>query len=82
MTEQEELNIFMINASGDHLTEILPPDFDEMDEDKLMKFIQDNLWQPFEDYYDVPEQILEFIQNSAYSTMRFVREFNLTKEIR
>ncbi len=79
MTEQEELKIFMINASGDHLTEMLPSNFDEMENDKLMEFIQENLWQPFDDYYDMPEQIYEFIQNSAYSTMKFVRELNLIK---
>ena len=79
MTEQEELNLFMINASGDMLTDMFPKNFDEMEEDKLMEFIQENLWQPFEDYYDVPEQIYIFIENSAYSTMKFVRELNLMK---
>ena len=80
MTEVEELKLFMLNASGDFLTEPLPTNFDELDEGVLHKFIQENLWQAFEDYYDEPHQIYDFIEVSAYSTMRFVRENYLLKE--
>ena len=80
MTEVEELKLFMLNASGEFLTEQLPTNFDELDEGVLHKFIQENLWQAFEDYYDEPHQIYDFIEVSAYSTMRFVRENYLLKE--
>ena len=80
MTEQEELTLFMINASGNYLTEELPDNFAEIDEGVLHRFIQEHLWQPFEDYYDEPQQVYEFIANSAYNTMLFTREHNLKED--
>jgi len=76
----EELKLFMINASGNYLTELLPEDFNMWSEERLHKFIQENLWQPLEGYYDFPEQVYTFIENSAYSTMKFVNELNLKGE--
>jgi len=39
-----------IRASKFYLSEELPPDFDELDEQNVTDFIRDNAWQPFEQW--------------------------------
>ena len=49
----KEINYSKIFAimSGNFLTEHLPFDWAEWEEEKLQQFFEDNVWQPFE-YYD------------------------------
>ena len=74
LTETDELLLFMVNSSNDYLTEPLPANFAELDEGVLNTFIQEHLWQPMEDFYDEPQQVYDFIENSAFSAMRFARK--------
>ena len=40
----------VIFASGQLLTEPFPDDYDQWEDEKLDRFIQDNVWEPFENY--------------------------------
>lgn len=50
-------------ASKFYLTEELPSNFDELDEQYIMDFIRDHRWQPFEDWE--PHGICELIGDLA-----------------
>ena len=51
-------------ASGHYLTQHLPNDYDEWEEEELDKFILDNVWEPFE-YYSAND-VWENISNLAH----------------
>ena len=51
----------LIWASGHFLTNHLPSEFDEWEEEELDKFILDNVWEPFE-YYSA-DDVWENISN-------------------
>ena len=50
MKEVNYSKVFAI-MSGNFLTEHLPFDWAEWEEEKLQQFFEDNVWEPFE-YYD------------------------------
>ena len=52
-----------ITASKFYLSEPLPEDFDELDEQDVMDFIRDNKWEPFEEWE--PHGIWELIEDLA-----------------
>lgn len=52
-----------ITASKFYLSEPLPEDFDELDEQDVMDFIRDNTWEPFEEWE--PHGIWELIEDLA-----------------
>jgi hypothetical protein len=52
-----------IIASGFYLTEVLPEDFGELDEQEVMDFIKDHKWGLFEDWE--PHGIWELIDALA-----------------
>jgi hypothetical protein len=59
-------------ASGVFLCEELPIDLiEEDDEDKLIEFIRDNKWEPFEYAQRPSETILKDIYDHAESIQRF-----------
>jgi len=52
-----------ITASKFYLCEPLPEDFDELDEQEVTDFIQDNRWEPLEQWE--PHGIWELIEDLA-----------------
>jgi len=52
-----------IRASKFYLSEELPSDFFELDEQEVTDFIQDNAWQPFEQWE--PRGIWDLIEDIA-----------------
>ena len=50
-----------IRASKFYLTDELPSNFDELDEQDVMEYIRDHRWQPFEDWE--PHGIWELIDD-------------------
>ena len=60
ITEKESI----IWASGHYLTEHLPKDFDAWEDEDLINYLLDNIWEPFE-YYPA-DQVWEKIENLAY----------------
>lgn len=72
--ETKEWHAFMINASANHLTLEFPEDYHTWDAVKIHKFIDDNAWQPFEDY--LAEDVYEFIEQSAYNTLSMCIELH------
>ena len=57
-------NRCMIEASGNFLTEAFPNNWEDMEDDDLMKFITGHAWEPFQDYRG--EDIFEYIESCAY----------------
>jgi len=60
VTEKESI----IWASGHYLTNHLPNDYDEWEEEELDKFLEDNAWEMVEGAS--PKYIWEYIENLAY----------------
>ena len=57
-----------ISASRFYLCEELPIDFDALDEQEVMNFIEDNKWQPLEDWE--AHGIWELIEDLASEFMK------------
>ena len=57
-----------VRASKFYLTEELPLDFFELDEQEVTDFIRDNRWQPFEDWE--PHGIWELIDDLARDMLK------------
>ena len=57
-----------IRASMFYLTDELPSNFDELDEQDIMDFIRDHRWQPFEDWE--PHGIWELIDDLARDMLK------------
>tara|TARA_Y100000287_G_scaffold69598_1_gene55000 strand:+ start:249 stop:506 length:258 start_codon:yes stop_codon:yes gene_type:complete len=68
----------MIWASGTFLTEHLPDEFEEWEEDDLYAHLVEFAWEPF-DYYS-GEQILELIDNLAWDFQQKVNQILKEKE--
>ena len=60
VTEKESI----IWASGHYLTNHLPNNYDEWEEEKLDRFLEDNAWEMVE--RASPKYIWEYIKNLAY----------------
>lgn len=50
-------------AAGEHLTDYLPDNWEEMEEDELFLFLEEHAWEPFE--YYTGSRIWEMITESA-----------------
>lgn len=61
----------VVCASGHYLTEVLPNDWTEWDNDKMGKFVLDNAWYPFE-YWDADDMWYE-IGRLANDMVDFMR---------
>jgi len=57
-----------IRASMFYLTDELPSNFDELDEQDVMDFIRDHRWQPFEDWE--PHGIWELIDDLSKDMLK------------
>ena len=60
----------IIWASGHFLTENLPDDYDQWSDEKLDDFIDDHIWEPFEDLE--PSFIWDQILNLAKSMRDYI----------
>ena len=60
----------IIWASGYFLTENLPDDYDQWSDEKLDDFIDDHIWEPFEDLE--PSFIWDQILNLAKSMREYI----------
>ena len=60
----------IIWASGQFLTEHLPDDYDQWSNEKLDDFIDDHIWEPFEDLE--PSFIWDQILNLAKSMREYI----------
>ena len=61
-------------ASGHFLTENLPDDYDQWNDEKLDDFIDDHIWEPFEDLD--PSFIWDQILNLAKSMRDYMEDSN------
>lgn len=61
-------------ASGQFLGKHLPSDFEEWEEEKLNKFLTDNVWEFFE--YCEPNFIWEQIDSLAWSVNKYMEDRN------
>ena len=61
-----------ITASKFYLTEELPSDFFELDEQEVTDFIRDNAWQPFEQWE--PHGIWDLIEDLASEFLRIANQ--------
>lgn len=64
-----------IRAARFYLCDELPKDFDELDEQEVMNFIEENKWQPFEDWE--AHGIWELIEDLA---TEFLKVTNLNQK--
>ena len=62
----------IIWASGHFLTENLPDNYDQWSNEKLDDFIDDNKWEPFENYD--PSFIWEQIEHLALSVRNYMED--------
>jgi len=53
----------IINMSGQFLTNYLPNNFQDWDDEKLYDWVEQNAWQPFEDWSG--QELLDQIINCA-----------------
>ena len=53
----------IVDASSDYLTDYLPDNYDTWTKEKLYKYLENNSWQPFENYSG--EEIWEWIEDKA-----------------
>ena len=53
----------IINASSDYLTDYLPDNYDTWTKGKIYKYLENNSWEPFENYSG--EEIWEWIEDKA-----------------
>ena len=60
----------IIWASGQFLTEPFPDNYEQWSNEKLDDFIDDNKWEPFENY--APSFIWEQIEHLAYSVRNYI----------
>ena len=63
----------IIWASETFLCEKLPDDYDEWDDDKFFKFLEDNVWEPFE---NKSRDIWDHIETLALSVRIYIKEEN------
>lgn len=63
-----------IRASSHFLTDEYPADWQDMTEDELLKFIDENQWEHFEGEDAV--YVFEHIENLARDFISFAREHN------
>lgn len=70
----------IIFASGTFLTEHLPEEYEEWEEQDLYIHLVENVWEPFE-YYS-GEQIWEFIEHLAYDFKNTIKELTWAKKER
>ena len=61
-------------ASGSFLTQALPDDYDQWNDEKLDDFIQDHIWEPFESYDS--SFIWEQIEHLALSVRNYMEDSN------
>ena len=66
-------NEAMIRASGHFLTNEFPVDWQDMTEEELLKFIDENQWQHFEGYDAV--YVWEHIENLAQDFISFAKKY-------
>lgn len=62
----------LIFASGTFLCEAFPADFHTWEEEKLDKYIKDNIWEPFE-YYSA-NQVYDLIDTLATHVAMYMEE--------
>ena len=67
----------VIWASGHFLSENLPDDYDQWNDEKLDDFIDDHIWEPFEDYDAA--FIWEQIEHLALSVRNYIEDSNAKK---
>ena len=65
------------NASGHFLTEHFPDNWEEMDGDDLLAFIDDHVWEPLEGWS--ADSVLELIENAAQCTISFIKQEKLAE---
>jgi|TARA_R110002072_G_scaffold177966_4_gene333988 hypothetical protein len=53
----------IVDASSDYLTDYLPDNYDTWTKEKLYKYLENNSWEPFENYSG--EEIWEWIEDKA-----------------
>lgn len=61
-----------IRASSHFLTDEYPADWQDMSEEELLKFIDENQWQHFEN--EDAEYVFEHIENLAQDFISFARK--------
>lgn len=62
-----------IKASSHFLTEQFPDNFDEMDEEEILKFINEHRWQPFENKF--ADEVWGNIEVLAEDFINFAKNF-------
>lgn len=67
-------------ASSHFLTEPLPSYYDEWEEEKFYKFLEENAWQPFE--CADPIDIWDHITSLAWSVRKYIQEDIKTNEFK
>ena len=53
----------IVDASSDYLTDYLPDNYDTWTKGKIYKYLENNSWEPFENYSG--EEIWEWIEDKA-----------------
>lgn len=62
----------MILASGNYLTRNFPDNFDTWEEDELDQFMEENSWEPFENW-DVDDVYVQ-IEQTANMMIKFAKD--------
>jgi hypothetical protein len=75
MTKEQAL----IRASAHYLTDPIPEEFFDWNELKQDVFLEDNAWQPFEEF--PPELLYQFIDELALDMMNIAGEKKCEKSI-
>ena len=60
------------SMSGNFLTEQLPDEAIDWDEDQVEKFVDEHRWEPLE-YHD-PKDVIEMIEGAAHNAHEFFKQ--------
>lgn len=66
-----EFEIFQA-LSGNFLCKNIPDNWSELDEEEQDNFIQENIWQPLENWNS--SEIIELIEDTSYALIKLLRE--------
>jgi hypothetical protein len=67
-TEQQ----WVVLASGHFLCDLLPDNYDELEDHEVYQFCMDNAWEPFE--YWCGKELFEVILSAGWASYRFAAD--------
>jgi hypothetical protein len=70
VTEAQKASI-MVDISGQYLSDYLPDDWQDMEDEDLWYWMEENNWEPFQHYSG--EEVFKLIEQTADSIISWIR---------